>query len=233
MDQGRVGAVIVAAGASARLGVDKMFIKIRSRALLAYTLSAFDSCECIDDIVLVVSEANRISAKKMIEAEKFGKIRALPIGGVRRQDSVLAGLRCLNGCSWVVVHDGARPLVTHELIKNGLDAARRTGAATAGVPVKDTIKAVDSEDLVISTLERSALRAAQTPQVFDYGLLLDAYARVGDREYTDDASVVEAAGHKVVVYPGSYDNIKVTTWEDVELARVIIRRTYPHSGQRR
>ena len=220
----KVCAVIVAAGASARLGADKMFIRLGSKALLARTVSIFEDCPSIDDIVVVLAEANLAKGRKLAQSERWRKVRTMCLGGARRQDSVKAGLRCLDGCSLVVVHDGARPLITGRLIEAGIAAARATGAAVAGVPVKDTLKTVDQKGFVRATLERSALRAIQTPQVFSYELIVKAYDQAGDREFTDDAALVESMGHPVLVYPGSYDNIKITTWEDVLLARAILRR---------
>ncbi len=226
----RVCAVIVAAGSSARLGVDKMFVKLRSKALLAHTVAVFEDCPSIDEIVVVLAEANLTKGRDLARSERWSKVRAICLGGARRQDSVQAGLRCLSACSLVAIHDGARPLVTGQIIEAGLAAGRATGAAVAGVPVKDTVKTVDQEGFVRATLERSALRAIQTPQVFDYELIVAAYDQAGDREFTDDAALVEAMGHPVLVYPGSYDNIKVTTWEDVHLARAILRRRSKGDG---
>lgn len=220
----KVCAVIVAAGTSARLGMDKMFVRLGSKALLARTVSIFEDCPSIDDIVVVLAEANLAKGRKLAQSEHWHKVRAICLGGARRQDSVKAGLRCLGTCSLVVIHDGARPLITGQLIEAGLVAARATGAAVAGVPVKDTVKTVDQKGFVRATLERSALRAIQTPQVFSYELIVKAYDQAGDLEFTDDAALVEAMGHPVLVYPGSYDNIKITTWEDVLLARAILRQ---------
>jgi 2-C-methyl-D-erythritol 4-phosphate cytidylyltransferase len=132
------------------------------------------------------------------------------------------GLEKLSGCHWIMVHDGARPCVDPYIIDRGLDAARNGGATVAAVPVKDTVKTVSSEMVVESTLKRDSLWAVQTPQVFRRELLADAHQRC-ERNVTDDAAMVEKIGHQVTVFMGSYDNLKVTTPEDLTLAEAILR----------
>lgn len=228
----KVSAVIVAAGSSTRLGTDKMFVMLGSEALLARTVSVFEACPSVDEIALVMADFNLAQGQELVRTRQWRKVRHVCVGGARRQDSVLAGLCCVRDCSFVVIHDGARPLVTVDIVEEGLAAARASGAAVAGVLVKDTVKQVDSRGFVRATLERSALRAIQTPQVFSFDLVFRAYSRIGSREFTDDAAVVEAVGHPVLVYPGSYDNIKITTPEDLELAEVILRRRSADEVQR-
>jgi 2-C-methyl-D-erythritol 4-phosphate cytidylyltransferase len=141
-------------------------------------------------------------------------------GGERRQDSVAAGLSRLEKCHWVIIHDGARPLVTEDLIRRGLAEAGDTGAAVAAVPVTDTIKVAGDDRLVQHTPLRDNLWAVQTPQVFRFDIITKAYRRI-KAEVTDDASLVEQSGYKVKLYMGSYDNIKVTTPDDLALAEVL------------
>jgi len=141
-------------------------------------------------------------------------------GGRRRRDSVAAGLGQLNHCDWVIIHDGARPLVTADLISQGLEAARETGAAIAAVPVTDTIKVVGSDRIIQQTVPRHNLWAAQTPQVFRYDIIAEAYHQTKG-EVTDDASLVEQLGYRVRLYMGAYDNIKITTPDDLVLAEVL------------
>ncbi|MFH1015911.1 MAG: 2-C-methyl-D-erythritol 4-phosphate cytidylyltransferase, partial [Chloroflexota bacterium] len=144
-------------------------------------------------------------------------------GGERRQDSVAAGLKLTGKCDWVVIHDGARPFVTIDLIERGLEAAKETGAAIAAVPVTDTIKEAGEDSIVRQTLPRQNLWAVQTPQVFRIDIITEAYRRArGD--VTDDAMLVEQMGHKVKVFMGSYDNIKITTPEDLALAEVLVKK---------
>lgn len=223
--RGRVGAVIVAAGRSARMnGVDKLFVPLHGRLLLAHTVAAFEACPAVDDIVLVVASDNLARAQALVGEEGWRKVRRVCAGGARRRDSVRAGLDVLPACQWVIVHDGARPCVEVEVIERGLAEARRTGAAIAAVPVKDTVKVVDGERRILDTPERERLWSAQTPQAFRYDLLARAHAEVGG-DVTDDAALVERLGHPVVVFMGSYRNIKVTTPEDLAVAEAWLGET--------
>lgn len=217
---GKVGAVIVAAGSSQRMGgIDKLFEDLCGKPLIAHTVSAFQTSSCIDQIVLVLNKRNLVQGRELA-FDNWPKVSEVCLGGRRRQDSVREGLKRLEGCQWVVIHDGARPFVTIELIEKGLEAAQETGAAVAAVPVKDTIKRVDKDSLVQETPPRRLLWAVQTPQVFRFDIIQAAYAKArGD--VTDDAMLVERLGVKVKVYPGSYDNIKITTREDLMVAGMI------------
>jgi 2-C-methyl-D-erythritol 4-phosphate cytidylyltransferase len=215
------GAIIVAAGGSTRMGgEDKLFIQLGDKPLLARVIDAFDRCKAINYIVLVVREAKLVEASQMITKNNWFKTIDVCTGGNRRQESVLAGLEALGKCDWVVIHDGARPLVTVDLIDRGLKAAQETGAAVAAVPVTDTIKVAGADRIVQYTPSRENLWAVQTPQVFRYKIITEAYKQItGD--VTDDASLVEKAGYEVKLYQGSYDNIKVTTPDDLALAKVL------------
>lgn len=219
----RVGAVIAAGGLSSRMGgIDKIFVPVAGRPLVWHTLAAFEGCAAVHQVVMVLPEAGVERGRGLVEEGGFSKVTAVCGGGPRRQDSVARGLERLPGCAWVVVHDGARPCVTAELVERGLEEARPTGAAVAGVPLKDTLKAVGAGGAIEGTPSREGLWAAQTPQVFRAGLLAEAHRRVtGD--VTDDASMVEALGGRVRAYAGRYDNIKVTTPEDIALAEAILR----------
>ena len=168
----------------------------------------------------MVSERNLERAKQLVAGEGWSKVTDVCPGGRRRQDSVAAGLKKLNDCDWVVVHDGARPLVTVELIEQGLAEARETGAAAAAVPVTDTIKVAEDDRIVHQTPPRQNLWAVQTPQVFGYPIIAEAHHKAKG-EVTDDASLVEQLGYKVKLYMGSYDNIKITTPDDLALAEVL------------
>jgi 2-C-methyl-D-erythritol 4-phosphate cytidylyltransferase len=219
----RVGAVIAAGGSSQRMGgVDKIFALLAGKPLLWHVLQVFQGCGAVDQAVVVLSEASVERGLKLVGEGKFSKVTAVCAGGQRRQDSVAEGLKRLVGCSWVVIHDGARPCVTADLIERGLEKARQTGAAIAAVPLKETVKVVDAEGGIESTPRRQSLWAAQTPQIFRFDLIAEAHRMVYG-EVTDDASLVEVLGHKVKVYVGLYDNIKVTTPEDLALAETILR----------
>ncbi len=202
-------------------GIDKVLAPLRSKPVLSYVISAFDSCELIDQIVLVVNEKSLEQCQKLIAEEKITTPIDICLGGERRQDSVAAGLKQLKDCDWVVIHDGARPLVTKELIEAGLKAAKETGAAVAAVPVTDTIKVADDDRTVLETPSRRNLWAVQTPQVFRPDIITKAYRQVRG-EATDDAALAEQAGYKVKLYMGSYDNIKITTTQDLLIAEALI-----------
>ncbi len=220
---GGAGAVIVAAGSSRRMGLDKMFADLDGAPLLARTVAVFQDCPAIDEIVLVMGAANIDRGREMVREYGWNKVAAICQGGELRQESVANGLSRLGKCQWVLIQDGARPLVTEDLIRRGLAAAAEVGAAVAAVPSRDTIKIVDRSYRVECTLPRERLWAMQTPQVFRAGLIRAAYAALQE-EVTDDATLLERQGHPVKVYFGAYDNIKVTTPEDLELARLLYRR---------
>ena len=203
-------------------GVNKIFAAVAGKPVLWQVLQIFQGCSVVDQAVVVLNEASVERGLRLVEEGKFSKVVAVCAGGQRRQDSVAEGLKRLDGCSWVVIHDGARPCLTVELVERGLEEARQTGAAIAAVPLKETVKVVDSEGVITSTPRRETLWAAQTPQIFRFDLITEAH-RMVNGEVTDDASLVEALGHKVKVYMGSYDNIKVTTPEDLALAETILR----------
>jgi 2-C-methyl-D-erythritol 4-phosphate cytidylyltransferase len=204
-------------------GVDKTFVPVGGKPLISYAVEAFQQCPAVHAIVLVVAPGQSLwdAARLADEQSGWRKVRAIKAGGPRRQDSVALGLAALPPCQWVVVHDGARPLVTPELITRGLDAAVDTGAAIAAVPAKDTIKVVDQGRLVLATPDRSSLWLVQTPQVFRRALLERAHREVQE-DVTDDAAMVERLGLPVRVFMGAYSNIKVTTPEDLVLAEALL-----------
>ena len=219
----RVGAVIVAAGRSSRMGgVDKTFAPILGRPLVAHTLDRFESSSLIDEIVLVLAEDSLEQGRKLVEERRYSKVSHVCAGGLRRQDSVRNGLELLSLCDWVMVHDGARPCLDDAMLQRGLDAAAECGSAVAGVPVKDTIKLVTPDQMVSETPDRSRLWAAQTPQVFRYDLLLEAH-QTCTQDITDDAAMVESLGHPVKMFLGAYENIKVTTADDLVIAEAFLR----------
>jgi 2-C-methyl-D-erythritol 4-phosphate cytidylyltransferase len=223
-EQPMVAAIIVAAGESRRMeGIDKIFATLGGQPLLLRATRPFQECPLIHQIVVVVSGENQTSCQHLVGGGEWSKVSDVCIGGRRRQDSVAAGIKHLKHCDWVVVHDGARPLVTVELIERGLEAARETGAAAAAVPVTDTIKVVGDDEIVRETLPRQSLRAVQTPQVFRFDIIQRAYWQ-DCTDATDDASLVEQSGYKVKLYTGSYDNIKVTTPDDLALAELLWKK---------
>lgn len=216
----KVGAIIVAAGRAERMGTrGKIFIPLGGKPLLAWSVDTCQQCNLVQQIVITLNNNNLKLGQKLKEERAWSKA-TICLGGVRRQDSVREGLRKLKDCAWVIIHDGARPFLTLDLIQNGLEAARETGAAIAAVPVKDTIKLADDMGLITETLQRNKLWVVQTPQIFSFDMITKAYQKVTN-EVTDDAAAVECLGYKVKLYLGDYNNIKVTTLEDLALAKII------------
>lgn len=213
----KVGAIIVAAGASSRMGAagDKTLADLAGEPLIARTVDVFERCAAVDCVALVVSKRNRAAVAALREEKGWRKTAPPVLGGARRQDSVRAGLEALpKDCGWIVVHDGARPFVTPAMIEAGLEAARPTGAAVAVVPAFDTVKRVGPDGGVLETLDRAALRMAQTPQVFRRDVLERAHAEIAD-DATDDAAMAERIGVEVRTFDGARGNIKITTAEDL------------------
>ena len=224
---GLVAAVIVAAGSSRRMsGRDKLWTSIAGRVTLARTVEVFQCSPLIDTIVIVTNQERLSDVAILGTSEGWDKVTAVVQGGARRQDSVKLGLDALAimtpRCSWVMIHDAARPFVTGLMLERGLRAAQESRAAIAAVPVKDTIKLV--QDGIVSTLERSRLWTVQTPQVFAFPLIYEAHQTpLAQEDVTDDAALLESLGHHVTIFEGSYANIKITTPEDLLLAELLIQ----------
>lgn len=228
VNQMKIIAIIVAGGKGKRMGKPKQFLKIAGRPMLEWTLSAFQKSEIVDGIVLVVAKGQMGAAKKL----RFSKTIKIVEGGSERQDSVRKGLAVLpEGTEIVAIHDGARPAVTVSIIEKSIRAARRFGAAIVGVPLKDTIKQTtntkkqttnNTKTSIINTLNRERLWAAQTPQVFRKEIILRAY-RKSCAGATDDAMRVERMGIPVKIVIGDYENLKVTTPEDLQIMETILR----------
>lgn len=204
-------------------GIDKTVAPLRGVPLVARAVEAIQACDAVDEIVLVVAQVHLSDMADLAVDRGWSKVSAIHLGGQRRQDSVRLGLRALGACDWVLVHDGARPLVSERLIMDGLAAARQTGAAIAVVRPKDTVKQLRADGGIGRTLNRERLVAVQTPQVFRRTLLEQAHAKV-QRDVTDDAAMVERLGGEVCVYEGDYANIKVTTPEDLAVAEALLAR---------
>ncbi len=217
----KVGAVIAAAGSSQRMnGLDKLFTLLGDKPVLARVVDTFQNCSSIDQIVIVLSRPNLEAGEQLAAGQKWSKVTDICPGGERRQDSVIAGLNRLKDCGWVVIHDGARPFVAEKLIEQGLETAQVTGTAIAAVPVTDTIKIAGSDQIVQGTPPRNNLWAVQTPQVFRFDIIAEAYRQL-KYEVTDDSRAVEQMGYKVKLYKGAYNNIKITNPDDMALAQVL------------
>ena len=219
---GKMSVVIVAAGTSQRMsGVNKLFAPLKGKLLLAWSVDTCQKSNLVQQIVLVLNDKDLARGQKLKGGRGWSKVTLCP-GGIRRQDSVRQGLKQIRNCDLVMIHDGARPFLTLNLIEDGLKIAGEIGAAVAAVPVKDTIKLATNEKLIVETLQRNRLWAAQTPQIFNFDIITRAYNNLAV-EVTDDAAAVERLGYRVQLYMGDYRNIKVTTAEDLALARVIAK----------
>ena len=220
-------AIVPAAGAGKRLGlgINKAFAVLRGAPLIVHCLRMLAQTELVAEAIVVLAPAEVDEGRTLLASYQAEYFPTLPIkvvaGGKERQDSVANALAAVPAdAAYIAVHDGARPFAGRAVFARTLAAAKEQGAAIAAVPVKNTIKVVDADGVVIDTPVRSTLVAVQTPQVFRAQLLKDAYAHLAAHPavVTDDASVVELLGHKVVVAEGRYENIKITTPEDLVLA---------------
>lgn len=223
----RVYAVVAAAGRSTRMGgVDKQLMPLSGIPVLIRSLSALEQLPQVEGIVLVGPPDGLKQYKEAAEKWRLEKITTVVRGGVSRQQSVLFGLLAVpSECEVVLVHDGARPLVTKKEVEDLISAVLDHGAATLAVPVKDTVKEAGAGGFVAGTPDRTKLWLTHTPQGFFYDLLMKAHHQARDRglSYTDDASLVEAAGHRVKLVSGSYSNIKITTAEDLLVAEALLK----------
>lgn len=222
-----VSAVIVSAGNSTRMGgINKQFLELDNMPVIAHSISAFQKCEYVDEIVIVTRESNIEEIKNLINKYSFTKVSSVVCGGATRQLSVFNGIiKTSNDAQIVAIHDGARPLVSVKVIEKTIKATAEYGAAATGVKVKDTVKVVDGNDNIIDTLDRAYMRFIQTPQVFDKKLYLDAVVSVeNSKDFTDDCKLLEAYGKTVKFVDGDYENIKITTPEDIELAENYLKR---------
>ena len=222
--------IIVAAGKSRRMNstVSKQFIFIGGKPILAHTLDAFERSPLIYQTVLVINE-NEIEKCKEVIVNKYNynKIRGIVPGGEERQDSVFNGLKALpSDTNLVVIHDGARFLVTPEIINRAVKAAHDSNGVVVAIPVQDTIKESRSNKIISKTFTRNRLWAAQTPQVFPYSIIKEAYIKASETGFigTDDASLVENLGYEISLVRGSVENIKITTNFDLILAEIVLNR---------
>jgi len=222
----RCGAVIVAAGNASRMeGIDKVMAPLGGEPVIKRTVRAFETCDAIGEIVVVTREDQLVAVSEL--CGEFQKVTAVVVGGSSRVESVQNGLSALSDkVKLAAIHDGARPLATWQMIDRVVRAANSYGAAAPAVPVKDTIKEV-AGGIVKATPDRSALRAVQTPQVFDFDLLRGALkkALLEEAKITDDCSAVENMGMSVKIVEGDERNIKITTPMDLKIAELLLEET--------
>lgn len=226
--------IIPAAGSGKRMGAgcNKLFLEMKSRPIIAYTLDVFVSDTHCEKIILVIKETDREMFDELLKQYPADVEIVLVVGGDERQDSVYAGLCAADPKGIVLVHDGARPFIDRITISQLVETAKDTGAAIAAVPVKDTIKKVMNMR-VIETVERSSLWQIQTPQAFHYSILMDAHEQANQDRYlgTDEASLVERIdGQSVQIVTAHYDNIKLTTQEDLFFADAILTKREAQNG---
>ena len=225
-------AIVLAAGQGKRMHtkIQKQFLEIRGCPVLYYSLRCFQESPLIEDIILVTGEDSVFYCQKEI-VEKYGFTKVVKVipGGKERYDSVYQGLLACENSDYVLIHDGARPFITEEILERGLEGAKETGACAVGMPSKDTVKIADESGFIAETPDRSRVWLIQTPQIFQYKLIRNAHESIRARDMsnvTDDAMVVEQeTGVKVCLAEGSYQNIKITTPEDLEIAEMFLRNS--------
>jgi 2-C-methyl-D-erythritol 4-phosphate cytidylyltransferase len=224
-----VTAIIVAAGEGRRVGagIGKVYLPIGGRALLLRTLDQFFRTKRVDNVIVVIAKQDLTRCKSLLENDSRARRQTwiLQSGGSSRQKSVARGLEKVSSdCDVVVIHDGARPFVSSDLIDRAIEEASARKAVVVGVPVRDTIKVVSEDRQVVSTPERNGLWEIQTPQAFDRSLILEAHraAQRNDQEATDDASLVERLGKTVYLIEGERTNIKITLPEDLLFAEALL-----------
>lgn len=222
-----VTAIIVAAGNSTRMGgsISKQFISIKEKTVIEHTLTAFENCNAIDEVVIVARQQDIAKIKEIADKTPFKKVKNITTGGDTRGDSVSNGIKASSvHTTHFAIHDGARPMIKIADIEAVVNKAIEVKSATLGVMIKDTIKTVDSENLVVSTPNRDSLRGVQTPQVFEKELYISALAKAESegKNFTDDCQLIENYGDRVQVVLGSESNIKITTPYDVIVAESIL-----------
>ena len=229
----RSAAIVLAAGKGSRMetAVQKQYLEIDGKPVLYYSLETFEHSDVIDEVILVVGEGQKDYCKQEI-VEKYGfqKVSRIIYGGKERYESVYLGLKSMemSNADYVFIHDGARPFVDEEMIVRTFEAVEMCRACVVGMPSKDTIKRVDAQNVVVETPERAYLWQVQTPQVFEYPLIKEAYYELMEKEeiqVTDDAMVLESIkGIPVTLVEGSYENIKITTPEDLYVAEAFLKK---------
>lgn len=226
----RIAAIVLSAGKGNRMNsqVHKQYMELAGKPVIYYALQAFSE-SAVDEIVLVVGAGEvEFCQKEIVEKYHFTKVTHIVEGGKERYHSVYEGLKVCTDADYVMIHDGARPFVSQEVITSAMEDVKKSGANIAAVPVKDTIKQVDETGMVVDTPRRDRLWSVQTPQSFSRKLILSAYENMLKQEnsaITDDAMVVEQyGGSNVHVIPGDYCNIKITTPEDLLVAEAFVKK---------
>ncbi len=216
--------IVVAAGSSTRMGKNKQLINVCGLPVLVRTLKAFQQCESVSNIILVASSETVLEYQKLCDSYMVTKVSDIVEGGNNRQESVLCGIKRLKADDeFVLIHDGARPLVSEDIINRVIDGLKNYSAVTPVVKVKDTIKEIDQNGVVVKTVKRDALVQVQTPQGVNVKEYLCALENRDLSLFTDDVSIFEAAGQRVLTVEGDYKNIKITTPDDVAIAEAFLK----------
>lgn len=224
----KISAIIPSAGLGSRMGgVKKPYIELFGKPILVHTLEVFQKCKSIDNILIVTAKGDEERcAIDVIKAYSINKATDIVVGGNTRQESVFNALKKLSSDNdIVVIHDAVRPLFAESMILESIEQAKQNGSAIIAVPVKDTIKEANEDNFVFKTLDRRKLWAIQTPQTFRYEIIMQAHIKARENGIlaTDDASLVEKMGLKVKLIMGSYENIKITTPDDLVIAESILK----------
>ena len=223
----KISAVIVAAGNGARMGTDcpKQFLTVFDKPIIAYTLQKFCDCDYVDSIVLVTQSDYIPLCRRICTSYGFDKVKVITEGGATRRESVANGLAQLpDDCEYVMIHDGARPLIDADMLEKSVTAAIENGAAAVGVRVKDTIKYSDDGKYITQTVDRSRLWQIQTPQMFEKNLIVGCHDRAAREniDATDDCMLAEKCGVKVAIVEGKYENIKITSPADLYIMQGLL-----------
>lgn len=231
----KFAAIVLSAGVGRRMNSDvpKQYLPLCGKPVIYYSLKTFEESGVSDIILVTGAEDVDYCREQIVEKYHLNKVKAIVPGGRERYDSVFEGLRAAEGADYVLIHDGARPMLSLDIIQRSMEAVQAEEACAVGMPVKDTIKVVDAENYAIQTPDRSTLWMVQTPQSFSYSVIMDAFAELTRRRetgesvptITDDAMMVEQLlHHRVKLIEGSYENLKITTPEDLITAEVFQRR---------
>tara|TARA_B100001123_G_scaffold364605_1_gene423083 strand:- start:21 stop:755 length:735 start_codon:yes stop_codon:yes gene_type:complete len=217
-------AVLLAGGSGNRMGAeDKILSTLGKIPVLFHSLEALNSSSNIYSIIVVVPKDKILSYTKRINDGNFKKVQKICVGGNSRQASVRAGLRFVQSEGWVLIHDAARPFITHQMISDATQAVKETGAATAAIPMTDTLKLSEDGGLSVKlTIQREKIWAAQTPQIFSVDIIKQAHKKPPISDFSDDSSLIEALGTKVKIFSGSTNNIKITFPNDLKVASYIL-----------
>lgn len=230
MKREKITAIVLAAGRGKRMNskVQKQFLELGGKPVLYYSLNCFQQSPLVTDIILVTgAESVAFCKEEIVEKYGFTKVKKVIPGGKERYDSVYEGLLSCENSDFVLIHDGARPFITQEILERGMTGVRETGACVIGMPSKDTVKVSDENGFVQETPERNLVWSVQTPQIFEYSLIRNAHEKIRCENMpgiTDDAMVVErASGTKIRLVEGSYKNLKITTPEDLDIAEIFLK----------